>query len=57
MQKIIFISIIVYLYSGCSKQLTLSTNNVENREFSCNQEAQPKSLQLLEQQYRCTSQK
>ena len=56
MHKIIFISIIVYLYSGCSKQLAISTKSIENREFSCNQKAQPKSLQLLEQQYRCTSQ-
>ncbi len=50
MQKIIFISII--LYTGCTKQVTISNTS----QLSCTQEAKPKSLQFLEQQYRCTSQ-
>ena len=50
MQKIIFISII--LCTGCTKQVTISNTS----QLSCTQEAKPKSLQFLEQQYRCTSQ-
>jgi len=58
MQKILSIFIILYLYTGCSSKLKSSilTQSMESEQFSCSQRAEPKSLQLLEQQYRCTSQ-
>ena len=49
---IIFIGV---FYMGCSG---LKLENIEERdsiEFSCEKKAKPKSLQFLEQQYRCTS--
>ena len=55
MIKILIISIV--LYSGCSRieSVALSASE-DNKQFSCSQKAKPKSLQFLEQQYRCTSQ-
>ena len=56
MQKILFILSII-LYTGCTKQVTILTNSNDISQLSCSQEAKPKSLQFLEQRYRCTSQK
>jgi len=54
MQKILVMFITLYLQVGCS---SLSFDHpIEREEFSCSQEAEPKSLQFLEQQYRCTRQ-
>lgn len=50
---IILLSII--FYSGCSKSFIIESKVVKSEELSCEMEAKPKSLQLLEQQYRCTS--
>ena len=48
----------VYIYTGCShlESATLS-KSIDNKQLSCSKKAKPKSLQFLEQQYRCTSQK
>ena len=46
--------IIILIYTGCSK--TPKTSEISYNQFSCTQKAKPKSLQFLEQQYRCTSQ-
>ena len=57
--KKILILVMVLFYSGCSKLNFLSPVTKEpiakKREFSCEEKAEPKSLQLLEQKYRCTS--
>jgi len=49
--------IFIFLYTGCSRieGVVLSVSE-DNKQFSCSQKAKPKSLQFLEQQYRCTSQ-
>ena len=57
MKKFLFICILGYIYTGCTKVESLVlTENIDHKELSCSKRAQPKSLQLLEQQYRCTSQ-
>ena len=57
MKKLLFICILGYIYTGCTKVESLVLRqNIDNKELSCSTRAQPKSLQLLEQQYRCTSQ-
>ena len=57
MQKFLFICILGYIYTGCTKvESVVLTQNSNKKELSCSQRAQPKSLQLLEQQYRCTRQ-
>jgi uncharacterized protein YcfL len=58
MKKIMFIFIVVYICTGCTKlkSVVLTPSVVDIEQLSCNKRAQPKSLQLLEQQYRCTSQ-
>ena len=55
----LLIGIIVGLYSGCSRLKIEPMKTAKNRPkvFSCQEEAKPKSLQFLEQQYRCRSQK
>jgi len=53
MQKFLLVFIGLYFYSGCS---SIELQRLEVEELSCSKEAEPKSLQLLEQQYRCTSQ-
>ena len=45
----------IALFGGCSS-LILKKDKLSKRQLSCEEEAQPKSLQYLEQQYRCTSQ-
>ena len=58
MKKVLFILTIVYLYTGCSKLQYINTDkNVQDEELSCSTKAKPKSLQFLEQQYRCTNEK
>lgn len=47
----VFLSLLFLLQVGCS---TL-TPAVKSEKFSCEEEAPPKSLEFLEQQYRCTS--
>jgi len=46
----------LYIYTGCSqiKSSTLA-KSIDNKQLSCSKKAKPKSLQFLEQQYRCTS--
>jgi len=57
MKKILLICILMYIYTGCTKlESVVLTQNVDTKQLSCNKRAQPKSLQLLEQQYRCTRQ-
>jgi hypothetical protein len=57
MKKVLFLFIVVYMSTGCSKlESVVLTQNIDNKELSCSKRAKPKSLQLLEQQYRCTSQ-
>ena len=57
MQKVLIIFIMLYLYTGCSKlESVVLAQSIENKQLSCSKIAKPKSLQLLEQQYRCTSQ-
>jgi hypothetical protein len=53
MKKFLFISFIIYFYTGC----TIPTQNIETdeEEFSCMKEAKPKSLLYIEQQFRCRS--
>jgi len=50
---IFFCSIVIF--GGCTS-LTLEKEKPSKRKLSCEEEAKPKSLQYLEQQYRCTSQ-
>lgn len=56
---ILFIGIIVGFYSGCNglKIEPIQTSKNSQQPFSCEERAKPKSLQFLEQQYRCRSQK
>jgi len=50
----------IALFGGCSplifNQEVLKKEKPSKRKLSCEEEAEPKSLQYLEQQYRCTSQ-
>ena len=57
MKNVLFLCIVVYLSTGCSqvKAIVLSPS-LDKKQLSCSQRAKPKSLQLLEQQYRCTRQ-
>jgi len=43
--------------SGCSLLKTPKNIQKDTKIFSCEEEAKPKSLQYLEQQYRCTTNK
>jgi len=57
MKKVLFIFIVVYICTGCTKlESVVLTQRVDTKQLSCTKRAEPKSLQLLEQQYRCTSQ-
>jgi len=49
---IFFCSIVVF--GGCTS-LNLEKENHMKRKVSCEEETKPKSLEYLEQQYRCTS--
>jgi hypothetical protein len=53
MRNIIFIGII--LYTGCSRIELPKNRKVE--PLLCKQKVKPKSLQFLEQKYRCQTQK
>jgi len=56
-KKIMTLLLILLVLSGCTR-LKFSNSNVtvsERQLSSCEEEAEPKSLQFLEQQYRCTS--
>lgn len=51
---------ICLVFSGCSTLKLMPENPREltsNEQLSCEKKAKAKSLQLLEQQYRCTGQK
>jgi len=50
---IFFCSIVIF--GGCTS-LTLEKEKPNKRKLSCEENAKPKSLEFLEQQYRCTSQ-
>jgi uncharacterized protein YcfL len=52
MKSFFLIFITLYLYSGCSSRVNPSLSRDKNL-LSCSQEAKPKSLQFLEQQFRC----
>jgi hypothetical protein len=56
--KLLTLVFLILLYTGCSRiNLLLKDNEASKTElFSCEQKAKPKSLQFLEQQYRCKSQ-
>jgi hypothetical protein len=63
MKKVVIISFLL-LYTGCSFKVTSSgieqielTEEVKPKKFPCEKKAKAKSLQFLEQQYRCTSHK
>ena len=57
MKNSLFIVIVLSLYSGCTRtESVVLTQNMEGEQLSCTKRAEPKSLQFLEQQYRCTSQ-
>ena len=47
-----FLILVIGLYGGCSVH---NSADVSSYTFSCEDKAKPKSLQLLEQQYRCTT--
>ena len=53
--KCFIISLAVIFYSGCSKLSMIKSKPSENKELPCEVEAKLKSLQFLEQQYRCSS--
>jgi len=56
-KKTMTLLLILLVFSGCT-QLKFSNSNLTSiKEYpsSCEEEAKPKSLQFLEQQYRCTS--
>lgn len=48
----IFLMLLVLFYSGCSNK-RVEIEKVERTVFSCDKEAEPKSLNYLEQNYRC----
>jgi len=49
----------VILFEGCSSLIlnkeVAQKERISERKLSCEEKAKPKSLQYLEQQYRCTS--
>ena len=47
-----FLILVIGLYGGCSIHKSV---DVSSPRFSCEDKAKPKSLQFLEQQYRCTT--
>lgn len=49
----ILLSLIFLFQMGC----TALKSNVNSKKFSCEEEVKPKSLEYLEQQYRCTTTK
>ena len=49
----ILLSIFFLLQMGC----TTLTPKVNSKKFSCEEEVNPRSLEYLEQQYRCTRDK
>jgi len=48
----IFLMLLILFYSGCSSK-GASIGKVTKKLFSCDEEAEPKSLNYLEQNYRC----
>ena len=57
MKNFLFPFIVVSIYTGCTQiESVVLTDSIDTKQLSCSKRAQPKSLQLLEQQYRCTSQ-
>jgi len=48
-----FLILVIGLYGGCSVQKSVESYPIHL--FSCEDKAKPKSLQFLEQQYRCTN--
>lgn len=58
MRNTLFIIIYGYWFMGCSKiTIANQANNNALKQLPCEEDAKPKSLQLLEQRYRCQSQK
>lgn len=53
----VFLILSVGFYSGCSGLKISPKGMIDNKKkvFSCQERAKPKSLQFLEQQYRCKS--
>ena len=57
MKRVLFLFIVLYMSTGCSRvQHVVLSSSVDSKLLSCDKKAKPKSLQFLEQQYRCTSQ-
>lgn len=54
----LLILVLLIFYTGCSgKSFSFKSKENNKKELlSCEQKAKPKSLQFLEQQYRCKSQ-
>ena len=57
MKKTMTLFLILLVFSGCTRLRFLNSNVTasEGKLSSCEEKTEPKSLQFLEQQYRCTS--
>ncbi|MCK5854791.1 MAG: hypothetical protein KAG56_06180 [Sulfurovaceae bacterium] len=54
----ILMTMIIILFVGCSKlnlKNSIPPQPIEQKPLSCNEKASPKSLELLEQNYRCNN--
>jgi len=51
----IFLMSLVFSYTGCIGAKPISIKLVENKKSFCNKKLESKSLEFLEQQYRCTN--
>ena len=56
MKILVYMIGIVLVLGGCSK-FNIMSEAKEVEKLSCEEKAKPKSLQALEQNYRCTSEK
>ena len=55
MKKILLLIVPIIIFNGCSLLSANQSVKIEEKKLSCEEEAEPKSLQLIEQQYRCRS--
>lgn len=54
MKKVLSLLIMAHFYGGCSIiEHNLKTQELGNKSLSCTLEVEKKSLEFLEQQYRC----
>lgn len=54
MEKMFLISL-VFIYTGCIGTKPTSIKLIENKKSFCNKKLEAKSLELLEQQYKCAN--